>query len=311
MCHDIAGADACFLGSSTLLATCGESQDCRNVALWDLTRMSQTHQSYASFEVHCPKLAFLSVPGVYLPSPPTGTPAQTGDFNGCSSIVYVPTSNTLVCGGARGRLCSIDLKTLKIRSMRAHYPFSREVAAGGDTPVPPFPYVHMGGIRSKAAITSLAYLASIDVVFAGDSQGNVFAVHPDSLAKCAEWIGLTQSVNPLLTPMLDALVTSSGSMLDPPPTLPNLENGPKNLNDAATVYAAEGYYVPIGNNPAGPGTSSTQLLASLMESFYEHPRTGVIDITTGDSFVLVSTSDGVVRMIGTTIDSATALAMSQ
>ncbi|KAG0712234.1 DmX-like protein 1 [Chionoecetes opilio] len=86
-CHSKHGSDFVFLGSSSLLATAGQSSEHRNVALWD-TLLPQRKANVVSWSCH---------------------------ENGASSLLYAPHHQLLLSAGKKGSVCIFDIRQRTLR----------------------------------------------------------------------------------------------------------------------------------------------------------------------------------------------------
>ncbi|OQR78759.1 dmX protein 2 [Tropilaelaps mercedesae] len=81
-CHSKQASEFAFAGSSSLLATGGQSSDGRNVCLWD-TLLPQRKAMIGSFHCH---------------------------EHGCSALLYAPHSGLLISAGKKGDIAIIDVR---------------------------------------------------------------------------------------------------------------------------------------------------------------------------------------------------------
>ncbi|KAL7632237.1 UNVERIFIED_CONTAM: hypothetical protein RMT77_017453 [Armadillidium vulgare] len=81
-CHNKHGHDFTFVGSSSLLATAGQSSDHRNVAIWD-TLMPQRKANVVSWTCH---------------------------ESGASAILYAPQHQVIISAGKKGQVCLFDVR---------------------------------------------------------------------------------------------------------------------------------------------------------------------------------------------------------
>ncbi|XP_050731976.1 dmX-like protein 2 isoform X2 [Eriocheir sinensis] len=81
-CHNKHGSDFVFVGSSSLIATAGQSSEHRNVALWD-TLLPQRKANVVSWSCH---------------------------ESGASSLLYAPHHQLLLSAGKKGSVCIFDIR---------------------------------------------------------------------------------------------------------------------------------------------------------------------------------------------------------
>uniref|UniRef100_A0A0P4VQG0 Uncharacterized protein n=1 Tax=Scylla olivacea TaxID=85551 RepID=A0A0P4VQG0_SCYOL len=86
-CHSKHGSDFVFLGSSSLLATAGQSSEHKNVALWD-TLLPQRKANVVSWLCH---------------------------ESGASSLLYAPHHQLLLSAGKKGAVCIFDIRQRTLR----------------------------------------------------------------------------------------------------------------------------------------------------------------------------------------------------
>ncbi|XP_069480909.1 dmX-like protein 2 isoform X2 [Ambystoma mexicanum] len=92
-CHSKATSDFAFLTSSSLVATCGESNDNRNVCLWD----------------------------TLVPSSSSLVHAFTCHDHGATLLKYAPKQQLLITGGRKGRICIFDIRQRQLlHTFQAH-----------------------------------------------------------------------------------------------------------------------------------------------------------------------------------------------
>ncbi|XP_068239086.1 dmX-like protein 2 isoform X2 [Palaemon carinicauda] len=86
-CHSKHGSDFIFVGSSSLLATAGQSSEHRNVGLWD-TLMPQRKANVVSWTCH---------------------------DNGASALLYAPQHQVILSAGKKGGVCIFDVRQRTLR----------------------------------------------------------------------------------------------------------------------------------------------------------------------------------------------------
>ncbi|KAK3861276.1 hypothetical protein Pcinc_032726 [Petrolisthes cinctipes] len=92
-CHSKHGSDFVFVGSSSLLATAGQSSEHRNVALWD-TLLPQRKANIVSWTCH---------------------------DNGASALLYAPQHQLVLSAGKKGSVCIFDVRQRTLRhKFQAH-----------------------------------------------------------------------------------------------------------------------------------------------------------------------------------------------
>ncbi|XP_071522289.1 dmX-like protein 2 [Panulirus ornatus] len=92
-CHNKHGSDFVFVGSSSLLATAGQSSEHRNVALWD-TLLPQRKANVVSWTCH---------------------------ENGASALLYAPQHQVVLSAGKKGTVCIFDIRQRTLRhKFQAH-----------------------------------------------------------------------------------------------------------------------------------------------------------------------------------------------
>ncbi|CAL4066160.1 unnamed protein product [Meganyctiphanes norvegica] len=92
-CHNKHGSDFVFVGSSSLLATAGQSSEHRNVGLWD-SLMPQRKANVISWTCH---------------------------ENGASALLYAPQHQILLSAGKKGTVCIFDVRNRSLRhKFQAH-----------------------------------------------------------------------------------------------------------------------------------------------------------------------------------------------
>ncbi|XP_076053753.1 rabconnectin-3 alpha isoform X2 [Oratosquilla oratoria] len=92
-CHTKHGSDFVFVGSSSLIATAGQSSEHRNVAMWD-TLMPQRKANVVSWNCH---------------------------DNGASALIYAPQHQVLISAGKKGTVCIFDIRQRSLRhKFQAH-----------------------------------------------------------------------------------------------------------------------------------------------------------------------------------------------
>jgi len=92
-CHTKRANDLAFLNSGSFLASCGISQNTKNVCLWDILLPPTKSQVHA---FHCHE-------------------------GGAYSMVYAPNHQLLFTGGKKGIICVFDIRQRKIiQSIHAH-----------------------------------------------------------------------------------------------------------------------------------------------------------------------------------------------
>nr|XP_027212864.1 dmX-like protein 1 [Penaeus vannamei] len=92
-CHNKHGSDFVFIGSSSLIATAGQSSEHRNVALWD-TLMPQRKANVVSWTCH---------------------------DNGASALLYAPQHQVILSAGKKGTVCIFDVRQRTLRQkFQAH-----------------------------------------------------------------------------------------------------------------------------------------------------------------------------------------------
>nr|XP_045610736.1 dmX-like protein 2 [Procambarus clarkii] len=92
-CHNKHGSDFVFVGSSSLLATAGQSSEHRNVALWD-TLLPQRKANVVSWNCH---------------------------ESGASALLYAPQHQVILSAGKKGTVCIFDVRQRTLRhKFQAH-----------------------------------------------------------------------------------------------------------------------------------------------------------------------------------------------
>ncbi|XP_062944783.1 dmX-like protein 2 isoform X7 [Cynocephalus volans] len=92
-CHSKATSDFAFITSSSLVATCGQSNDNRNVCLWD-TLISPANSLIHGFTCH---------------------------DHGATVLQYAPKQQLLISGGRKGYICIFDIRQRQlIHTFQAH-----------------------------------------------------------------------------------------------------------------------------------------------------------------------------------------------
>ncbi|XP_069954424.1 dmX-like protein 2 isoform X5 [Cherax quadricarinatus] len=92
-CHNKHGSDFVFVGSSSLLATAGQSSEHRNVALWD-TLLPQRKANVVSWNCH---------------------------ESGASALLFAPQHQVILSAGKKGTVCIFDVRQRTLRhKFQAH-----------------------------------------------------------------------------------------------------------------------------------------------------------------------------------------------
>ncbi|XP_074651608.1 dmX-like protein 2 [Tubulanus polymorphus] len=92
-CHSKTMNDFAFVGSSSLLATAGQSNDNRNVALWD-TLVPKRSSLIQAFTCH---------------------------DQGCPTVLFAPQHHALISGGKKGEICIFDIRQRQLlQTFQAH-----------------------------------------------------------------------------------------------------------------------------------------------------------------------------------------------